>query len=159
MLLLLEDCKNCVDVENLDEPICITTRNYTFIRELELLDGIYEIDEPIIVTFRPYLKKPDGTRAKGNYGLGQFTTRDGKKLMHMIVIDSDLDLIEAATILLHEYAHVLSQQPHKSKMFELWRDYLREEFVKRWKEDYNIDSSTWSNWDRVIIVGDREEVE
>ncbi len=159
MLLLLEDCKNCVDIESFDEPLCVTTRNYTFIRELELLDGIYEIEVPVIVTFAPYLERPDGTRAKGNYGLGKFVTRDGKKLMHMIVLDSDLDLIEAATILLHEYAHVLSQQPHKSKMFELWREYLREEFVKRWKEDYNVDSSTWSNWDRVILVGNKKEVE
>ena len=157
MLLLLEDCKNCTDIEGFDEPLCITTRNYTFIRELELLDGIYEIEAPVIVTFTPYLEKPDGTRAKGNYGLGQFTTRDGKKLMHMIVLDSDLDLIEAATILLHEYAHVLSQQGHGFNMYELWREYLREEFVKRWKEDYNIPSDRWSNWDRVIIVGDSDK--
>ncbi len=155
MLLLLEDCKNCVDIESFDEPLCVTTRNYTFIRELELLDGIYEIEAPIIVTFMPSVEKPDGTKAKGNYGLGQFVARGNKKkIMHMIVLDSDLDLIEAATVLLHEYAHVLSQQPHKSKMFEIWRKYLREEFVKRWEEDYNEKP----NWDRVIIVGDREEV-
>ena len=150
MLLLLEDCKNCVNLESFDEPICFTSRNYTFIRELELLDEIYEIEAPIIVTFVPYLEKPDGTKAKGNYGLGQFVTRDGKKLMHMIMLDSDLDLIEAATILIHEYAHVLSQQGHYFTMYEHWREYLREEFVERWGDE------TSTNMDRVIIIGDRE---
>jgi hypothetical protein len=156
VLFLLEDCKNCVDIENFDEPICVTTRNYTLIRELEILDEIYEIEEPIIVTFVPYLEKPDGTKAKGNYGLGQFVTRDSKKKeMHMIMLDSDLDLIEAATILIHEYAHILSQQNHDFKMYELWREYLRTAFVEKWEEDYNEKP----NWDRVIIVGNREEVE
>jgi hypothetical protein len=145
-----------VDIESFDEPICITTRNYTFIRELEILDEIYEIEEPIIVTFVPYLEKPDGTKAKGNYGLSQFVTQDNKKkVMHMIMLDSSLDLIEAATVLLHEYAHVLSQQEHGFTMYELWKEYLREEFVERWNEDYN----ETPNWDRVIIVGTREEVE
>ena len=152
MLILLEDCKNCTDIDGLDEPMCITTRNYTFIRELEILDGIYEIDEPVIVNFKPYLRKADGTKARGNYGLGQFVVRGGnKKLMHLITLDSDLDIIEAATVLIHEYAHVLSQQNHGFKMYELWRDYLREEFVKRWNEEYNETPS----WDRVIIVGNR----
>ncbi len=153
MLFLLEDCKNCVNLESFDEPICFHSRNYTFIRELEILDEIYEVEAPIIVTFVPYLEKPDGTKAKGNYGLGQFVTRDGKKLMHMIMLDSSLDLIEAVTILIHEYAHVLSQQGHGFTMYELWRGFLRYEFVERWGGDIS------TNMERVIIIGDREEVE
>ena len=153
MLILLEDCKNCTDIDGLDEPMCITTRDYTFIRELEILDGIYEIDTPVIVTFTPYLRKFDGTGARGNYGLGQFVVRGGnRKLMHLITLDSYLDLIEAATVLIHEYAHVLSQQNHGFKMYELWKEHLRTEFVKRWSEEYNETPS----WDRVIIVGDRD---
>jgi hypothetical protein len=150
MLYLLEDCENCVNLEAHDEPICFASRNYTFIRELEILDEIYEIEEPVIVTFVPYLEKPDGTKAKGNYGLAQFATREGKALLHMIVLDSDLDLIEAATILIHEYAHVLSQQNHDFVMYELWREYLRSEFVKRWEGESTC-------MDRVILIGDREE--
>lgn len=153
MLFLLEDCANCVNVENFDEPICFTSRNYTFIRELEILDEIYGIEAIVIVHFVPELKKEDGTKAKGNYGLGRFVTKSGKQMLHMILLDSDLDLVEAATILIHEYAHLLSQQNHGFKLYELWREYLREEFVRRWnyaegREDQGHDRS------RVVLVGE-----
>ncbi len=160
MLVLLESCENCVNLENHDEPICFSSRNYTFIRELEILDEIYEIDSPVFVHFVPGLRKADGTKARGNYGLGVFHTKKGKLAHHMILLDSDLDLTEAATILVHEYAHLLSQQNHEYKMYELWREYLRKEFVRRW--DYvEGRENQGHDRDRVIVLGevrsDRED--
>ena len=112
-------------------------RDYNFHDVLDLLDDIYSIEEQIVVVFVPPddLIAPGGIKAKGNCGIGSFVLRGGgTKFLFMIKLVEGLGLVEAATILVHEYAHILSQQSHKSKMLELWREYLRSEFVKRWDE-------------------------
>jgi len=131
----------------------VTTRNYTFTRELNIVEEIYSVEPYVFVRFIPDMKKPDGTKVRGGYALGLIPTTEGAVPAHIIYIDSDLDVIEAATVLVHEYAHVLSQQNHGFVMYELWRDYLREQFKRRWHDVIDQENRD-DDRGRVIVVGE-----
>jgi hypothetical protein len=111
---------------------------------LNIVEDIYNTDEIIYVYMDKHVHMPDGRSVRGGYGKMHGMTKDGMVETHMITIDTSCDFIEAATVLIHEYAHVLSQQNHDFLMYELWREYLREEFQRRWynaigKEDWETD--------------------
>lgn len=127
-------------------------RDFRFVRELNILEDIYNIDQEVWVQFVPNLHKQDGKKARGGYGQGQMCPT-GNYQWHIIYIDDALDLIEAATVLVHEYAHVLSQQNHDFTMYELWRSYLREEFRRRWKDVIGEEDKD-DDRGRVIVVGE-----
>lgn len=127
---------------------------YNFHIAMNIVEDIYRIDEPIIVKFMYDLRKPDETKVRGGCGWTLLQLKKGgHRLTHVIVIDSECTLVEAATVLIHEYAHLLSQQDHGFLMYELWREYLREEFKRRWdnaigKEDWEADRG------RTFMVGE-----
>lgn len=118
---------------------------FNFHIPMNILEDIYWIDEPVWVKFVDDLRMPDGRKVRGGCGWIPLPLKaGGYRLTHSIVIDSGCDMIEAATVLIHEYAHLLSQQNHGFLMYELWREYLREEFKRRWdnaigKEDWEAD--------------------
>ena len=128
----------------------VPERDYTLMDEIELLGDIYPVNPPVYVVFREDLRKQDDTKARGGYVLAKVPIRNGVGSRGFIFIDAGLDLIEAATILIHEYSHHLSQQNHGFVMYELYREWLREEFVEKWNE-YT------SSGDRVIKVGGKNE--
>jgi hypothetical protein len=120
---------------------------------MNILDDIYDLEHPVFLKFHEDLCKPDGTKVRGGYSRGVLPMQKGLAPMHLIYIDSGCDLETSATVLLHEYAHLLSQQDHGFLMYELWREYLREEFQRRWynaigKEDWETDRG------RTIMVGE-----
>jgi hypothetical protein len=121
---------------------------------MNIVEDIYWIDEPVIVKFVDDLHNPDGIKSRGGCGWTVLPMKDGSyRFTHCIVLDSDLDFVEAATVLIHEYAHLLSQADHGFLMYELWREHLREEFKRRWdnadgKEDWDADRG------RTFLVGD-----
>lgn len=127
-------------------------RDFRFVRELNILEDIYDIEREVWVKFVTNLRREDGSKARGGYGQGQMCA-SGDYQWHVIYIDDALDLIEAATVLLHEYAHVLSQQDHGYTMYELWRSYLREEFRRRW-EDVIGEEDKDDDRGRVVVVGE-----
>ena len=51
----------------------------------------------------------------------------------VIFIDETCNFTEMCTILVHEYSHHLSQEGHYGKLFNLFKDWLRMEFVKKWR--------------------------
>jgi hypothetical protein len=127
-------------------------REFRFVRELNILEDIYDIDGEVWVIFVPNLRKPDGTKVRGGYGQGKMR-HSGDYQWHIIYIDDAINLIEAATVLIHEYAHILSQQNHGFTMYELWRSYLRKEFRRRW-EDVIGEKDTDDDRGRVVVVGE-----
>lgn len=131
----------------------VTTRNYTFYREIDIVEKIYSVEHYVFVRFISNLTKQDGTKVRGGYALGLVPTTKGALPAHIIYIDSDLDVIEAATVLVHEYAHVLSQQNHGFTMYELWREYLREQFKRRWHDVIDQENRD-DDRGRVIVVGE-----
>jgi len=129
------------------------TLPYNFHVALNIVEDSYNIDKHIYVWFEKDVRKPDGTKVRGGYGTAFAMTKSGPAPMHVITIDDSCDFEEAATVLLHEYAHVLSQQNHDFTMYELWREWLREEFQRRWynaigKEDWEADRG------RTFVVGE-----
>ncbi len=120
---------------------------------MNILEDIYWIVEPVIVKHVKDLER-NGEKAKGGCGYTILPMKDGSiRWTHCIVLDSDLTWQEAATVLIHEYAHLLSQTDHGWLMYELWREYLREEFKRRWdnadgKEDWEDDRG------RTFLVGE-----
>ena len=126
-------------------------REFRFVRELNILEDIYKIDADIWVIFRPGIQKGNGDKARGAYARGQIPAT-GMYDWHIIFIDDKLDIIEAATVLIHEYAHILSQQNHEFTMYELWRSYLRQEFRRRWK-DVIGEEDTDDDRGRIVVVG------
>ncbi len=126
------------------------TRNYTLLKEIEILGDMYPVYPPVFVTFVEGLKKDKETVAKGGYGhiQGETETRG------IIYLNGNLEWNEAVTVMIHEYAHHLSQQNHGFVMYELWREHLREEFVRRY-EDY-VRGETDQGYDRgrVVVVGE-----
>lgn len=121
---------------------------------MNIVEDIWWIDEPIIVKFIDDLRMPDGTKVRGGCGYTFLKLKEGGcRATHSIAIDNGCDFIEAATVLIHEYAHLLSQQDHGFLMYELWREYLREKFQRRWynaigKEDWEADRG------RTFMVGE-----
>jgi len=129
------------------------TRNYAFTRELNIVEDTYSVEPNIFVRFIPDMRKQDGTKVRGGYALGLIPTTKGAIPAHIVYIDSDCDVIEAATVLVHEYAHILSQQDHGFVMYELWREYLREQFKRRW-HDVIEQENRGDDRGRVIVVGE-----
>jgi hypothetical protein len=129
---------------------------------MNIVEDIYSIDETIYVYMCENVCMPDGTSVRGGYGLMYGVTKDGPVQTHVITIDISCDFIEAATVLIHEYAHVLSQQNHDFLMYELWREYLREEFRREYLREefqrrwYNaIGKEDWETDRRgTIVVGE-----
>jgi len=121
---------------------------------MNIVEDTWRVDEPVVVKFVDDLRMPDGTKVRGGCGWSFLALKKGGcRQTHTIVIDSGCDFIEAATVLIHEYAHFLSQQDHDFLMYELWREYLREEFQRRWynaigKEDWEADRG------RTFVVGE-----
>ena len=120
---------------------------------MNILDDVHDSTVPIFVKFISDLKREDGHKARGGYGQGLLPTRKGPAQVHIIYINADCDMIETATVLIHEYAHVLSQQNHDFLMYELWKEYLREEFKRRW--DNAIGKENWEDdRGRTFVVGE-----
>ena len=130
------------------DPLDGVTRNYDIVPYMNLLGDMYPVDPPVFMMFVDGLRKPDGTPARGGYGVLE---ADGNT-RGIIYLDSNLDWNEAVTAMIHEYAHHLSQQNHGFLMYELWREWLREEFVRRY-EDANRAGNQEHDRSRVIRIG------
>jgi hypothetical protein len=82
---------------------------------------------------------PEGKEARGGYTMSNTNPPFG-----VILLSHNLPKDIAVFVLIHEYAHHLSQQNHDFLMYELWYSYLLEEFLRRWnnaerKEDTDAD--------------------
>lgn len=88
------------------------------------------------VLLAPEVWTTDGRKVRGKYllvdGLLPCFPDCGAK--GIIVIDENCKYDEICTILVHEYCHHLTQQNDGGMLFELFKEWLRDEFVRRWSE-------------------------
>jgi hypothetical protein len=127
-----------------------TTRNYTFEPAVHILGDMYPVYPPVFVTFVDGLKKDKETVVKGGYGhiQGKTETRG------IIYLNGNLEWREAVTVMIHEYAHHLSQQNHGFVMYELWKEWLREEFVRRYNDYVRGETDQGYDRGRTVVVGE-----
>jgi len=130
-------------------PLDGVDRTYDIIPAMNLLGDMYPTDRPCYLMYIKGLRKPDGTPARGGYGVlkGETDSRG------IIYLTDGMDWGEAVSILIHEYAHHLSQQDHGFVMYELWREWLREEFVRRY-EDVKRETDQRYDRSRIVEVGE-----
>ena len=102
---------------------------------IEILNRIYGVMSHCVVLFDNDIRMEDGRNVRGRYMyvtklLPCSSTSPGGGI---IAIDTSCNFIEMCTILVHEYAHHLTQEGHNGKLFNLFRSWLREEFTERWR--------------------------
>ena len=117
-------------VEIVHDEEMYTTKTYTLLPFLITLSNIYETYPPVFVMFYKDLWKvhPEKKKALGGYTL---SAMKDKPAFGIIILDDFLMAHEVMPVLIHEYAHHLSQQNHGFKMFELWREHLTNEYERR----------------------------
>lgn len=93
------------------------------------------------------IKMQNGKEVRGRYTLLEtwFPCMPDNKSRGVIFINEDCTFSEMCTVLVHEYSHHLTGEGHDGKLFNLFRDWLRNEFVRRYlkhverREDQNPD--------------------
>ena len=111
----------------------VTHRTYVIQPFLALLNKIVKTQPPTFVHFVDRLREyhPEGQDALGGYALAR---TPGMVPFGVILLDGNLQVDEVVLTIIHEYAHHLSQQNHGFTMFELWKEYLEEEYHRRWND-------------------------
>lgn len=127
MLYLLRTVGCKVDVPTLDELEAVAKMLYDICPTT--LECFIVLDDEI--------KMRCGKKVRGRYTLVEtwFPCMPDNKSKGVIFVDENCNFVEMCTVLVHEYAHHLSQQNHSGMLFRLFKDWLRKEFVRRWNED------------------------
>lgn len=118
-----------VEIAN-EDIYAYTALNYMLLPILITLSDIYSTYPPCFVTYYKGLHEihPEGKNARGGYTLSRV---GDKPTFGLILLDSTVDEFEIVPLLIHEYAHHLSQQNHGFKMYDLWVEYLTQEYERR----------------------------
>jgi hypothetical protein len=103
-------------------------------RAVEILANICPTTMECFVILANDVRMKDNKKVRGRYLLLDtwFPCAPDNKSRGAIFIDEDEGFVSMCTVLVHEYAHHLSQQGHGGMLFELFKNWLRTEFVKRW---------------------------
>lgn len=117
-------------VELVYDQMAYTALNYMLLPILITLSDIYSTYPPCFVMYYKDLSSihPEGKKARGGYTL---SSAADKPAFGVILLDSTVDEFEIVPVLIHEYAHHLSQQNHGFTMFELWKEHLTQEYERR----------------------------
>ena len=103
---------------------------------IDILNGIYKSTLECFVILHDDIRMKDGREVRGRYTLVEtwFPCKPDNKSRGIIFIDKDCNFVEMCTVLIHEYSHHLAQEGHYGKFFNLFKNWLRVEFVRRWSE-------------------------
>ena len=74
-----------------------------------------------------------GGEVRGKYMLRATSTAPVDNI-GWILINRNYKFNQIVTVLVHEYAHHLTLEDHEGKMYNLFKDWLREELMRRWQD-------------------------
>jgi hypothetical protein len=105
---------------------------------IELLNDICESTLECYVLLDEDIRMKCGKEVRGRYTLVStwFPCKPDGKSRGVIFLDEKSNFVEMCTVLVHEFAHHLTGEGHDGKLFNLFKDWLREKFVERWEEYY-----------------------
>lgn len=111
--------------------------DYTYDRlevAVEILNSICVSTMECFVILDDNVTMKDGVEVRGRYTLlgTWFPCKPDNKSRGVIFIDNSCNFVEMCTVLVHEYAHHLTQEGHCGKLFNLFKSWLRIEFVSRY---------------------------
>lgn len=114
------------------------SETYTFLADaIKLLNELCHSTRDCFVVLRNNICMQCGGGVRGKYILAEvkLSCQADSEIIGVIFLNEELDFAELCTVLIHEVVHHLTQQGHGNKLYTLYWEWLRDEFVRRWNEN------------------------
>jgi hypothetical protein len=104
---------------------------------IDILNDIYRTTIECFVLLHNDIQMEDGRKVRGRYMLVStlIPCSPDNKSRGVIFIDEDCTFVEMCTVLVHEFAHLLTGEGHDGKLFNLFKEDLRNKFERRWNSN------------------------